>query len=50
MVSYADFLYQLSATKTTEKNKSLTTDSKEASYKASYKAPLTRKIGLYLIL
>ena len=31
---------------TNEKNKSLTTDTKVASYEASYKDPLIRKIGL----
>ena len=44
--SFVLLLYQLPVTKTTEKNYSLTTDSKEASYEASYESPLTRKIGL----
>ena len=46
-LTYLTLLYQLSVTKTNEKNKSLTTDTKVASYQASYKDPLTRKIGLY---
>ena len=39
-------LYQLSASKTTEENYLLTTDSKSALYKVSYEAPLTREIKL----
>ena len=39
-------LHQLSANKTIKENQLLTTDSKVASYKASYEDPLTRKIKL----
>ena len=38
--------YQLLITKTTAEELVSETDSKEALYNASYKAPLTRKIGL----
>ena len=39
-------MYQMSATKATEMNQMLTTDSKEALYEASHKVILTGKIGL----